>query len=221
MNDIEVFQNIKQESKNKLKEILKVKKIPKKQIIFYEREQTDKIYFIKEGKVTLFKINESGERKIIFILSKGQMINEVFGSENKTNAISCETFEKCTLLECNSKDFSKIMENDFALTMNVINHIQTLNRRLYRQLKNSISIRMDKKLAAKLYRMGKEFGIEEDGWTLINANLTITYIADMLGCKRETLSRAMKILQDENLVKMQNKKVYIKKDKLSKYFKTT
>ena len=47
MNDIEVFQNIKQESKNKLKEILKVKKIPKKQIIFYEREQTDKIYFIK------------------------------------------------------------------------------------------------------------------------------------------------------------------------------
>ena len=80
---------------------------------------------------------------------------------------------------------------------------------------------MDKKLAAKLYRMGKEFGIEEDGWTLINANLTITYIADMLGCKRETLSRAMKILQDENLVKMQNKKVYIKKDKLSKYFKTT
>ena len=221
MNDIEVFQNIKQESKNKLKEILKVKKIPKKQIIFYEREQTDKIYFIKEGKVTLFKINESGERKIIFILSKGQMINEVFGSENKTNAISCETFEKCTLLECNSKDFSKIMENDFTLTMNVINHIQTLNRRLYRQLKNSISIRMDKKLAAKLYRMGKEFGIEEDGWTLINANLTITYIADMLGCKRETLSRAMKILQDENLVKMQNKKVYIKKDNLSKYFKTT
>lgn len=219
MNDIEVFQNIKQESKNKLKEILKVKKIPKKQIIFYEREQTDKIYFIKEGKVTLFKINESGERKIIFILSKGQMINEVFGSENKTNAISCETFEKCTLLECNSKDFSKIMENDFTLTMNVINHIQTLNRRLYRQLKNSISIRMDKKLAAKLYRMGKEFGIEEDGWTLINANLTITYIADMLGCKRETLSRAMKILQDENLVKMQNKKVYIKKDELSIYFK--
>ena len=38
-------------------------------------------------------------------------------------------------------------------------------------------------------------------WTLLNVNLTITYIADMLGCKRETLSRAMKILQDKNLVK--------------------
>ncbi|WP_455539284.1 Crp/Fnr family transcriptional regulator [Terrisporobacter sp.] len=221
MNDIEVFQNIKEESKIKLKKILKVKKLPKKQIIFHERDMIDKIYFTKEGKVSLFKINESGERKIIFILPKGQMINEVFGDENKTSAVSCETFEKCTILECNSKEFLKIMEDDFILTKNVINHIENINRRLYRQLKNSVSIRMDKKLAAKLYRMGREFGVKNGEWTFINANLTITYIADMLGCKRETLSRAMRILQDENLVKIENKKVYIKKEELATYFKNT
>ena len=55
----------------------------------------------------------------------------------------------------------------------------------------------------------------------LNVNLTITYIADMLGCKRESLSRAMKILQDEKLVKIEGKKVYIKKDELSSYFKST
>ena len=80
---------------------------------------------------------------------------------------------------------------------------------------------MDKKLAAKLYRMGREFGINKDEWTLINADLTITYMADMLGCKRETLSRAMKVLQDKNLVKFENKKIYIKQDELSLYFKNS
>ena len=45
------------------------------------------------------------------------------------------------------------------------------NRRLYRQLKNSISIRIDKKLAAKLYRIGKEFGVCKGEWTLLNVNL--------------------------------------------------
>jgi len=184
MNNIEVFKNIKEESKVKLEKIL-----------------------------------ESGERKIIFILPKGQMINDIFIDENKSSAVSCEAFEKSTLLECNSKDLMNIMENDFTLTKNVLNHVQNINRRLYRQLKNSISIRMDKKLAAKLYRMGREFGVEKDEWTLINANLTITYIADMLGCKRETLSRSMKVLKDENLVKIENKKVYIKRDELSSYFK--
>ena len=113
------------------------------------------------------------------------------------------------------------MEDDFALTKNILVHTQNTNRRLYRQLKNSISIRIDKKLAAKLYRIGKEFGVCKGEWTLLNVNLTITYIADMLGCKRESLSRAMKILQDENLVKIEGKKVYIKKDELSSYFKST
>ncbi|MEW9078431.1 Crp/Fnr family transcriptional regulator [Terrisporobacter glycolicus] len=221
MNNIEVFKNIKEESKVNLEKILKTKKLSKKEILFYERDMVDKIYFIKEGKISLFKINESGERKIIFILPKGQMINDIFIDEKKSSAVSCEAFEKSTLLECSSKDFMKIMESDFILTKNVLNHLQNINRRLYRQLKNSISIRMDKKLAAKLYRMGREFGVEKDEWTLINANLTITYIADMLGCKRETLSRSMKVLQDENLVKIENKKMYIKRDELSSYFKNT
>lgn len=221
MNNIEVFKNIKEESKVNLEKILKTRKLLKKEILFYERDMVDKIYFIKEGKISLFKLNESGERKIIFILPKGQMINDIFIDENKSSAVSCEAFEKSTLLECSSKDFMKIMEDDFTLTKNVLNHLQNINRRLYRQLKNSISIRMDKKLAAKLYRMGREFGVEKDEWTLINANLTITYIADMLGCKRETLSRSMKVLQDENLVKIENKKVYIKRDELSSYFKNT
>ncbi|MDU4861085.1 MAG: Crp/Fnr family transcriptional regulator [Terrisporobacter othiniensis] len=221
MNSIEVFKNIKEESKVNLEKILKTRKLSKKEILFYERDMVDKIYFIKEGKISLFKINESGERKVIFILPKGQMINDIFIDEKKTSAVSCEAFEKSILLECSSKDFMNIMENDFILTKNVLNHLQNINRRLYRQLKNSISIRMDKKLAAKLYRMGREFGVEKDEWTLINANLTITYIADMLGCKRETLSRSMKVLQDENLVKIENKKVYIKKHELSSYFKNT
>ena len=219
MNNIEIFNNINEESKIELERILKTKKLSKKEILFYERDIVDKVYFIKEGKISLFKMNESGERKIIFILPKGKMINDILIDDKKSSTVSCEAFENTILLECSAKDFIRIMENDFTLTKNVINHLQNINRRLYRQLKNSISIRMDKKLAAKLYRMGREFGVEKGEWTLINANLTITYIADMLGCKRETLSRSMKILQDKNLVKIENKKMYIKREELSDYFK--
>ncbi len=166
-------------------------------------------------------MNENGERKVIFILRNGEMINEVSFDKSKTTTVSCEAFEKSIILECRAKDFIKVMEDDFALTKNILVHTQNTNRRLYRQLKNSISIRIDKKLASKLYRIGKEFGVCKGEWTLLNVNLTITYIADMLGCKRESLSKAMKILQDENLVKIEGKKVYIKKGELSSYFKST
>lgn len=221
MKNIEVFKDLNEETYEKLGKILRRRELNKKEVLFLEREVVERVYFIEEGKISLFKITESGERKIIFILRNGQMINDVLIDKNKTTTVSCKAFEKSKLFECNSKDLLKVMEEDFQLTKNILSHIQNLNRRLYRQLKNSVSIRMDKKLAAKLYRMGREFGINKDEWTLINADLTITYMADMLGCKRETLSRAMKVLQDKNLVKFENKKIYIKQDELSLYFKNS
>lgn len=221
MNNIEVFKDIKESSKIELKKILKERQLSTKEILFNERDIVDKVYFLKSGKISIFKMNENGERKIIFILRSGEMINEISFDNTKSTTIGCEAFDKAIILECMVKDFIKVMEDDFTLTKNILISTQNRNRRLYRQLKNSISIRIDKKLAAKLYRIGKEFGVCKGEWTLLNVNLTITYIADMLGCKRESLSRAMKILQDEKLVKIEGKKVYIKKDELSSYFKST
>ncbi|MPN00532.1 hypothetical protein SDC9_147727 [bioreactor metagenome] len=122
-------------------------------------------------------------------------------------------------MEYSIEEFIGIVENDFGLSKNIFNYMERRTRRLYRQLKNSISIKIDKKLAAKLYRISKEFGVKSGSWTLINVNISITYIADMLGCKRETLSRAMKNLQDEGLVKLEGKKIYVKEIELSNYFK--
>lgn len=221
MNNIDVFKDIKESSKIELKKILKERQLSIKEILFNERDIVDKVYFLKSGKISIFKMNENGERKIIFILRSGEMINEISFDNTKSTTIGCEAFDKAIILECMVKDFIKVMEEDFTLTKNILISTQNRNRRLYRQLKNSISIRIDKKLAAKLYRIGKEFGVCKGEWTLLNVNLTITYIADMLGCKRESLSRAMKILQDEKLVKIEGKKVYIKKDELSSYFKST
>ena len=221
MNNIEVFKDIKESSKIELKKILKERQLSIKEILFNERDIVDKVYFLKSGKISIFKMNENGERKIIFILRSGEIINEISFDNTKSTTIGCEAFDKAIILECKVKDFIKVMEDDFTLTKNILISTQNRNRRLYRQLKNSISIRIDKKLAAKLYRIGKEFGVCKGEWTLLNVNLTITYIADMLGCKRESLSRAMKILQDEKLVKIEGKKVYIKKDELSSYFKST
>ncbi len=219
IDNIKVFENIKERSKRELQGVMSIIDLNKKEILFEEKEYINDIYFLKSGKISIYKINENGERKIIFILKDGDMINEVLIDDNKNTSFGCEVFENAIVIKCSSEHFIKVMEEDFILSKNVLSHTQNLNRRLYRQLKNSISIRIDKKLAAKLYRMGKEFGIKKGEWTYINADINITYIADMLGCKRESLSRAMKQLQENELVKITNKKIYIKKDGLSKYFK--
>ncbi len=194
-------------------------KLAKKQVLFHERDEIENIYFLLSGKVSIYKINEFGERKVIFILNKGELINEVFMS-GVTTAVACEAFEKSVVIKFSKDDFINIMGEDFVLVKNIIAALEHRNRRLCRQLKNSTYMKIEKKLAAKLYRLNREFGVDKGEWHFLNVSgVTVTYLADMLGCKRETLSRAMKMLQNQELVKIEGKKIYIKPDELSDFFK--
>ena len=64
------------------------------------------------------------------------------------------------------------MAKDYILTRNCMLFMEKRIRRLYRQLKNSTSTNIEKKLAAKLYRLGTLYGIEntQNKFILINLN---------------------------------------------------
>ena len=214
-----IFNNLSTKTKNQLKEKVKLKRLQKKEILFYEKDSLDSVYILLEGKVSIFKISENGERKVIFILNSGEVINDITLDASKNSTVGCEAFENSIVAYYSIEEFLEIMQDDFQLTKDIISYMERRIRRLYRQLKNSISIKVDKKLAAKLYRLSREFGVCCGEWTLLNVNITVTYLADMLGCKRETVSRMIKVLQKEELIKIDNKGFYVKEIELSRYFK--
>ena len=78
----------------------------------------------------------------------------------------------------------------------------------------------EKRVAAKLWKLAKDYGVEVEEGTMINLNISVTYLADMFGAPRETISRALKFLTQEDLIIYNKKKIIIKdKDGLSKFFK--
>ncbi|CEO30325.1 Crp/Fnr family transcriptional regulator [Paraclostridium sordellii] len=218
LDHVKIFKNINNNTKVEILKYGKLIYLNQKDVLFNEKDVIDKVYILIDGKVSIFKISENGDRKIIFILNKGDMVNEI-NLEFKRTTISCEAFEDCLILEYNLETFLGMMKNDFELTKNIISYMERRNRRLYRQVKNSISIKIDKRLAAKLYRLANEYGKEIDGWHFIDIKITITYLADMLGCPRESLSRAMRVLETNGLVRIENKKIYVRKVEIARYFK--
>ena len=78
------------------------------------------------------------------------------------------------------------------------------------QIKNtSNSITVDRQIALKLYKLARDFGIETDLGTEINFDLSITYLSEILGAKRETVSRQVKVLSELGLIKVVRKRFTI------------
>lgn len=220
LKELDIFKNISKTSFEKLAHIGEIKKYKTGSHIFRDKEEVTTLYVVVSGSVSLYKLNESGHKRVIFILGAGKMINDVI-IQDLPASINCEIFEESQILSYDKNIFLSIMENDFVLSKNIICSLAMKVRRMYRQLKNATGvIRMEKRLAAKLWKLSKDYGIACDDGVLINMNISVTYLADLLGAKRETISRAIKILLSENLIIYDNRKIkVINQKKLSEFFK--
>ena len=195
-----------------------IKKLKKSQILFSERQCVNNTYIVLEGKVTMYRLSEKGQKRVVFILNKGEIINEsIF--DNYTASISCEAFEDSEIISISKVDLLNIMKLDFKLTEVVLYSMSKKIRRLYRQIKNTVPIKMDKRVAAKLWKLSKDYGVEIPEGILIDIKISITYLSDMLGSSRETISRAVKELEILGMIKIKDRKFIVNREKLNKYFK--
>ncbi|ENZ33728.1 MULTISPECIES: Crp/Fnr family transcriptional regulator [Clostridium] len=222
LKDLEMFNNISESTIGKILEESDVKEHRAGEILFEDKEDVFTVYFVLKGIVSLYKINECGQKKVIFMLGKGKIINEVIIKELPAS-INCEIFEDAVILGIKKEKLLNIMKEDFDLCKNIIISLSSKTRRLYRQLKNTpSSIKIEKRLAAKLYKLAKDYGVEHEDGIVIDMEISITYMADLLGSQRETVSRAMKVLQKNNLINYKSKKIIISNfEKLALFFKTS
>ncbi|MGY0394472.1 MULTISPECIES: Crp/Fnr family transcriptional regulator [unclassified Fusobacterium] len=219
LNKIALLDNLDKETKDSLSAISKIKEYKKGDLLYSHKEKINTIYFILEGVAGLYKANDDNSRKVIFLLGEGNLINEVILFENVTT-LSCELLAPTKLLEIPRLEFVKILESSHSLSKAVIESLIKKNKKLTHQLKNiSNSITVDRQIAFKLWKLGRDFGKETPEGILIDFDLPITYLAEMLGAKRETVSRQVKLLTELGLISVNKKRFTLHKySELLDYF---
>lgn len=223
MDIFEVSELLKAASPASRKEILSFayfKRYEKGQHVFFDKEDSDSLYLLAEGMASLYKLNVLGEKKVIFAFGPGNLLNEAM-FHSLPLSINCEVREDSLVMVMPRERFLYVMEKDNGLSRAVMDSMAQRIRRLYRQLKNTTNaLSGEKRLAAKLFKLAKDYGVETERGVLIDMSLSITYLADMLGSKRETVSRQVKRLTELQLISMERNRILVMDIvELSNYFK--
>lgn len=189
-------------------------------ILLQARSMSEAVFIQLTGKSALYNLTVSGERKVIFIFGEGILLNDHVMTNHAPSSY-CETIEKSKVFVISKKLFFKWMQKDFNLTTAVLNMQEWKMWRMGHQLKNTNgSIYLERKLAAKLWKLGRDFGVKTELGVEIDVNLSITFLSDMLGCPRETTSRICRNLQEKGLIDINKKRITIlDPERLSMYYK--
>ena len=141
--------------------------------VFYDREESTCLYFLVEGVASLYKINSLGEKKVIFVYGPGILLNED-SLQRLTSAVTCEVREDSLVMVLPADRFIQVMNKDGRLAREVMGAMALIFRRLYRRLKNTTNaLSGEKRLAAELFKLGKDYGVCSGDGTLIEMNSSI------------------------------------------------
>lgn len=133
-NNIEILKKLNSKTIEYIKPFSTLKTYKEREHVFMDKDEISNLYIIVLGKAALYKLNNFGDKKIIFIFDEGKILNE-HSLQNIKVSINCEILETSVIMSIPCSIFIKAMENDFLLSKSILDLMSLNIRRLYRRCK--------------------------------------------------------------------------------------
>lgn len=221
LEDLELFRNVEPSTLQSLLKGGTVKPYKSDEQILRERVPADSICILLSGHAFVYSLTNTGNRKIHFIFGPGALLNDTTVGRSASGSF-CQALDPCQVFVIPMKSFVRCMKEDFTLTAALISAQEKKIWRLEHQQKNMASgIHLERKLAAKLWKLARDFGVPCEQGIAINLHLPVAFLADMLGVSRETASRLRSDLIRRGILTMNGKQIIIEDpERMSRFYKT-
>lgn len=196
---------INQEAITRFLSFCETRKVPKKGLILRAGGPADKLYYLIDGSASVIDSDEDGNEIILAYLNAGDFIGEL-GLFYRTNARTANIRARsaCVLAEIEYKRLHQLFEKELkdehpqiltAVGLQMAQRLLQTSRRVTRLAFMDVSGRIARTLT--------ELCNEPDAKTHPNGmqlHISRQEIARIVGCKRETVGRVLKSMEEGGLV---------------------
>jgi len=197
-----LFAGVDDEDLDRLAEISRLRTARRGEILFADGDEAEGFFIVASGKVKIYKLSPEGKERILHIIHPGWSFAEaaIFG-DGRYPAYA-EPLVNSDLLFLPRAAFLDLLAGHNRLALNMISGLS----RFLRQFATQIEELTFKDVPARLAR----YLLEQAG-TAGHVELPIskTQLASNLGTVSETLSRTLRRLSDEGLIRVAGKRIDI------------
>jgi CRP/FNR family transcriptional regulator, cyclic AMP receptor protein len=191
---------------------------PKASIVFYEGDSADSLLLIVSGKVKVVLLGEQGQETILKVLASGSFFGELSLIEDGRRSATVITLEKATFLQLQRDAFLTAVQANPAIAMRILKQLAARVRELSEEIRSLTMFDIYGKAVRCLIQLAQSQGIRKNGVILVAGRPSNQDIARMIGCTRESVSRAMKVLQENQYLILTSAGIQIKQRALKQYW---
>ena len=192
-----------------LNDVLIDNTVKKKQPIYLAGDPGENLYFLKEGRVKISMIDESGKEFTLTLLEPGEIFGELGlfdDSPRETTAVALEDSLICMMKR---KDFERYAANKPELSFKLTKLMGLRLREIENRIEELLFRDVPSRLARLLLRLVQQHGRATKNGIRMNIKLSQQEIANLIGATREMTSTVLNSLKKEGIINVENKYIYI------------
>ena len=207
--DVPLFKNAPPRALEVAASVVQLRQFAPGTILFQEGDTGEALYILTKGLVKLSKVDLGGYEKTLAILQPPEFFGEMALLGDQTRSATALTLGNTEAYLLFEDDFNKLIQAYPTISINLTT---TLAQRLsgtndeaqilsYKDAQGRVAY-----VLLRLYRSGV-IQLSEDGTALVK--LTHQELANLAGTSRETVTRALKVLEREEVIRTRPKEIIV------------
>ncbi len=210
LKKVPAFSNLDEADIEKINDITLQRSFRKGSIIFMEGDSGEAFYFIKSGKVKIYKTSPDGRELIFAILSVGDVFAEVTLFNDITYPASAEVLEDAALGMIKNQELEALIRKNAGLALSII---KVLSRKLFNSQQKVKELALGDtymRTAQTIIKLAEQHGKKTEEGLEVKLDISRQELANMIGTARETVSRALSQFKKEGSVDISGKNIIVK-----------
>ena len=164
-------------------------------IVLQRGDEGDHMLVVCSGKVRVIIQGADGRELILRDFGSGHYVGELSVFDDLPRAATIQTIEKSTLLRLQREPLMKLIEHSPPFAKKVIANLSRRLRETTEQLRQNVLFDVYGRIMLSLIETGKHEGRQEDGRLIVPKPANVDF-ANTIGCRSETLGKALKDLEE-------------------------
>jgi CRP/FNR family transcriptional regulator len=183
------------------------KTLKSNEVLFLESNKLKQIYRIKDGYIKITKIHYSGDEKVFDVLGKGEYVALLSLLQGNDDYIATATALTDTTVLCFDKDIVlKAYNSNKMFQENCVNCVVTRSKLFHNHLFNVSNIELEEKILSTLDLLAQKFGNVKENVIELELPFSKTILSNLIGVRRETLSRKLSEMNNNNIIEVSKNK---------------
>jgi CRP-like cAMP-binding protein len=183
--------------------------LEKGELFYGPEDQTEKLFLLQKGKVRMFRTTPDGREFTLAVVESGTVFGEMALTVQQFEGAYAHAMEASDAAYMLHQDLERLVLGKPGVGLKIMQVLSERLRRYETRLEDVAMKDVHSRLASIIVLLTESEGVRTGTGYRIPSHYTHETLGTMIGTKRAAVTRAFGVLQDEGVVELRRRLIYV------------